>query len=29
VCGIAFQEQEVEAVPTEPHDLALPKIVVA
>ena len=29
VCGIAFQEQEVEAVPTEPHDLALPKIIVA
>ena len=29
VCGIAFREQEVEAVPTEPHDLALPKIVVA
>ena len=29
VCGIAFREQEVEAVPTEPHDLALPKIIVA
>lgn len=29
VCGIAFQEQEVEAVPIEPHDLALPKIIVA
>ena len=29
VCGIAFREQEVETVPTEPHDLALPKIVVA
>ncbi|MEE0245994.1 5-formyltetrahydrofolate cyclo-ligase [Ellagibacter isourolithinifaciens] len=29
VCGIAFQEQEVEAVPTEPHDLALPKIIAA
>lgn len=29
VCGIAFREQEVEAVPTEPHDLALPKIVFA
>lgn len=29
VCGIAFWEQEVEAVPTEPHDLALPKIIVA
>ena len=29
VCGIAFQEQKVEAVPTEPHDLALPKIIVA
>lgn len=29
VCGIAFQEQEVEAVPTEPHDLTLPKIIVA
>lgn len=28
-CGIAFREQEVEAVPTEPHDLALPKIIVA
>lgn len=29
VCGIAFREQEVEAVSTEPHDLALPKIIVA
>lgn len=29
VCGIAFREQEVKAVPTEPHDLALPKIIVA
>lgn len=29
VCGIAFREQEVEAMPTEPHDLALPKIIVA
>lgn len=29
VFGIAFREQEVEAVPTEPHDLALPKIIVA
>ena len=29
VCGIAFREQKVEAVPTEPHDLALPKIIVA
>ena len=29
VCGIAFREQEVEAVPTEPHDLALPKIIAA
>ena len=29
VCGIAFREQEVEAVPIEPHDLALPKIIVA
>ena len=29
VCGIAFREQEVGAVPTEPHDLALPKIIVA
>lgn len=29
VCGIAYREQEVEAVPTEPHDLALPKIIVA
>ena len=28
VCGVAFKEQEVEAVPTEPHDLALPKIIV-
>ena len=29
VCGIAFREQEVKAVPTEPHDLALPKIIIA
>ena len=29
VCGIAFREQEVEAVPTEQHDLTLPKIIVA
>ena len=29
VCGIAFREQEVEAVPIEPHDIALPKIIVA
>ena len=29
VCGIAFREQKVKAVPTEPHDLALPKIIVA
>ena len=28
VCGVAFREQEVPAVPTEPHDLALPKIIV-
>lgn len=28
VCGVAFEEQEIEAVPTEPHDLALPKIII-
>lgn len=29
VCGVAFSEQQVERVPTEPHDLPLSRIVVA
>ena len=29
VVGVGFAEQQVDAVPTEPHDLPLPQIVVA
>ena len=29
IVGIAFEEQRVPSVPTEPHDRALPRIVIA
>ncbi len=29
VAGVAFEEQRVDAVPTEPHDLPLPRIISA